>query len=89
MRERSYLDEPAETREALEEAAGKTINLAIIVTDHDEETRGIGCRSRQRLMIHFSDGTVLEVYPGGNFGSAATPEVDVTLHAISAYPAGK
>jgi hypothetical protein len=68
------------------ELAGKKITTAVITTDRDPETRGIGCASRQRLTIIFDDNSAVEFYVGGNFGLAVAHEVDVTLHAVMSYP---
>ena len=76
----------SETHKSLKEIVGKTVTNAAITTDRNPETRGIGCSSRQSMLVTFADGTALEVVITGNFGLKVVEDVDVTLRAVLAYP---
>jgi hypothetical protein len=65
-----------------EELAGKTIVTATVKKDRDPVSRGIGCRSRDRLTITFDDGSAMEFYVAGNFGLSVVEDVDVEICGV-------
>lgn len=86
MKVRPYIDEETETRETCFEIIGKTISHALVTIDSDPETRGIGCATRARLNLFFTDGTAADFFITGDFGPFVTKPVNVRLSGVMAYP---